>query len=174
MGRIADRLDAMTIKANSPDGTIRSTLVGRSQLSLEFTSGGYERRDERELEHQLAKLATLTWTAYFRGYTEVVTSEGMTVMAAPEDEWNSHDRRYQEELREVEGRGESKNGHVKARTLALLRWQVRIKDGAVRKLSEPEFVNEALTAAGRAIKDYRVKSTQLRKEFFGPGLAVVP
>lgn len=169
---IAEKLDGLTIQSSSPDGRIRAVLTGRTNLKLEFWPGGYGEYTERDLEHQLSRLATLTWTGYRRGYTEIVTAAGLEVVLEPGDEWNSRDRRYQEERLEVEGRGESARGSVRTRTLALLRWQFKIKDGTLRAVPEAAFVREALGAVGLAIKDYRSQSTRLRQEYFGAGLAV--
>lgn len=169
---IAERLDKLSIRSSSPDGNIRSILTGRTNLKLEFRSGGYEANTERELEHQLSRLATLTWTSYRRGYTEIVTSAGLEVVFEPGDEWNSHDREYQQARLEVEGRGESGDGTVRTRTQALLRWQFKIKDGTVKRLPEADFTREVLVAVRLAIKDYRSQSSELRQKYFGPGFAM--
>lgn len=168
---IAEKLDGLTIRASSPDGNIRSVLEGRTKLRLEFRPDGYRAYTERELEHQLSRLATLTWTSYRRGYTEIVTSAGLEVVFEPGDEWNSHDREYQKVRLEVEGRGESGDGTVRTRTQALLRWQFKIKDGTVKRLPEADFTRETLSAVRLAIKDYQSQSAELRQKYFGPGFA---
>lgn len=169
MESVADRLKAMRVSVTSPDNQIRVTLRGQSDVSMEFRPGCYERYGERALEHQCAQVATLVWTGYRRAYEKVITDAGMSVVVEPEDQWNKGKKRYHEIRRQIEGNGTSIGGNVRVKTLALLRWQVRIADGTIARLGEKEFIQEALSAVTVAIKDYRLAASAMREKYFGTG-----
>ena len=167
MENVGERLKAMQVSVTSPDNKIRGILHGQSDISMEFRPDSYRQYRERDLEHQCAQLATLVWTGYRRGYEKVIRDAGMTPILEPNDQWDKTKKRYHEIRRQIEGKGTSLGGHVRVKTQALLRWQIRIADGTLETLDEKEFTREILSAVAVAIKDYRFAASAMRKKYFG-------
>jgi hypothetical protein len=166
MGIMADRLDSMVVTANSPDGQVTATVSKREQVDIEFRRGAYRRYDERTLEHQLARMATLAWIGYRRGYFEALSAANGETIRGDEEEWDANRRRFQQARAAVVAEGASPTGWIRAEATGLTHWRVRIEDGALTQLTEDEFRSEARGTVAALLMDYDEKMLALKDEFF--------
>lgn len=171
MSTLRERLDALTVEATSPDGQIKTRLVGDDDLTLAFRPGAFDKYDERGLEHQLERLAVLTWITYRRGYfTALHPDDPDAAKEAQKPHWNTKYRRYHEAVAEMVGKGPAPSGLLEMRSKGLAHWKVRIQDGALKRLGEEQFIKEALAAFARVRADSEMKRTLLKDEHFGLNL----
>jgi hypothetical protein len=168
MGELADRLDRVVVRETSPDGRIIATQVHRNQITLQFLPGAYWRYDESMLEGQLTALARAVRSSCQRTFYETVSEvTGLSVTAAEaERELDGHDRRFREAQRELQVRAGSPGDWITVEIQGLDRWHIRIKKGALRRLSEERFVAEAMAVLGELLAAYRDRDRELREEFF--------
>jgi hypothetical protein len=158
----ADQLDTMTIRATSPDGQIQLTFSGGSDITLTFRTGAYARYRERPLESQLARLATGVWTGYRRGYLQAI---GETA-GGDQPSTDERRRRFQDARARMLATAESPRGFVRVEAVGLMRWRVDIRDGALTRLTEQQFVTEANAAAKALLADYAAKMVHLKDTIF--------
>jgi hypothetical protein len=72
MGEFVDRLARLVVNAASPDGRINLELRQPDQVVVSFAPGAYRSYTAGRLAHQLAQLAALAWTRYYRDYRKAV------------------------------------------------------------------------------------------------------
>lgn len=174
MASIGEHLDRMVVTVNSPDERIHAQVTNYHDVDIWFSTGAYDRYDEDELAHQLARLGVLTWVAYHRGRSEAYQkSQGLSAQelaAAERPATDPHQRRYEEELNAVEAEGVSSGGTVRIRTRGLMQWDVVIEPGTTRRLGEAAFLNELHTAMRSLLGDREVKIITLKSEYFDIGI----
>jgi hypothetical protein len=168
MGELADRLDRVIVQETSPDGGITATQAHRNQITLQFRPGAYRRYDEPTLAGQLAELARAVRTSCRRSFYETVSEvTGRSITAGEaERELDGRDRRFRDAQRALHVGVRSPGGWIIGETQGLDHWRVRIRNGALRTLSEREFVAEATAGLGSLLGAYRDRDRQLRDEFF--------
>ncbi|MBN1170985.1 MAG: hypothetical protein JXA67_02320, partial [Micromonosporaceae bacterium] len=144
---ISDYLDKMVVTALSPDRNIRARISDYTNVELGFRPNVYDRYSESDLSHQLARLGLLTWVSYHRGRTEAYQkSQGLSADELAEAEKPSPDgrrQRYEKTLNEITGVGVSAGRVVRIRTTGMMQWEVDLKPGALRQLTEDRFLAEA-------------------------------
>jgi hypothetical protein len=166
MGVMADRLDSMVVRAVSPDRKIEATVVSRDQVSLRFGAGTYRRYDERTLEHQLARLATLVWVEYRRGYFQALSEATGETIRGDEPEEDLQRRRFRQAQAEMVVRGVSAGGLIEVESTGLAQWRVTLERGITRRLTEEQFLSEARGAVAALLADYYMKMVSLKDEFY--------
>lgn len=166
MGEIRDRREALTVRAESPDGGIRAILTGGRFQTLGFRPGRYHRYREPELEHQLARLATLLFTGHSRGMRMIKERAGVRSYDDPAMAVDATERRYLEAVRSFTATGAGRLDLVRVQTVGMLRWRCRIRPGTVTTLSEDEFVAEATAAATAARANVSRQIARIKDECF--------
>jgi hypothetical protein len=167
MGELVDRLNRVIIQEYSPDGGITAIQQHQNQVTLEFRSGAYRRYSEAGLEAQLAALADAVRISCQRSFYETIsdfTGRSITAREAAQ-QLDGADRRLHEAQRELRVEVTSPGGWITGETQGLDRWQIRIRDGALRTLSEEEFVAEATAGLRDLLGVYRDRDRDLRDEF---------
>jgi hypothetical protein len=157
--------DPMVVEVSSPDRQIFARLSGEDDVTLWFAPGAYLRYDERQLAHQLARLATLLWVAYQQAYQRA-WSEPTGTPAPTRGPQDAVRRAFRQEQLELAVAGVSPYGFVTVRSVGLLTWEVDIREGTPRQLSEQEFLQEALDAARMLLDDYFAQTHRLKDEYF--------
>lgn len=94
-----------------------------------------------------------------------VTGRSVTAELA-ERELDGRDRRFHQAQRAVRAGGVSPGAWIAAETQGLDHWRIRIKGGALRALSEHEFMAGATAVLERVLAAYRGRDRGLRDEFF--------
>lgn len=169
MGIMADRLNKMVVTVSSPDGQIEGVLRDRDAVSVEFRVGTYRRYQERTLEYQLARLATLLWTGYQRGYNDAVAAATGRPVQDGRHLWDARRRAFRDAQAATVAEGMSVGERVFITNTGMLSWQVVIKDGTIAAVDEKEFAVECVSAFDRLMMDYRHKMALLRAEHYGTG-----
>jgi hypothetical protein len=162
MGELASRLERITVEATSPDGRIRAWVRGQLELDIEFGMRAYRSHDDAELSRQLGQLATLTWTRYHREYIEVENA----FLDWSAQEQDAHDRLFEEQAEQLTVVGSSPGGWVTVRSRALARWDVHLVPGVQQQLTEQQFVDEVVGAAGHTVRAYRAARARLLDQFY--------
>lgn len=171
MALLRDRLSSLKVNVTSPDGQLKARLVGGNDLTLAFRPGTYRHYNERDLEHQLERLAVLTWVGYRRGYFEAMAeTSGQTVDEVQKPHWDAKYRRYYEAVAEMVAKGESPSGAIKARSKGFAFWKVRIEDGTIEAFDENRFLSEAVATFRQVRVNGEHQRTFLKDEFFGLNL----
>ncbi|HIV59008.1 MAG TPA: hypothetical protein H9902_13735 [Candidatus Stackebrandtia faecavium] len=165
MGALAEKLDNMVAAANSPDQKISAKVSQRSKITLKFSPGSYETYSQGSLEHQLARLAELTWIKWQRGYEEALHSRNMRVMK-PELAKDEATRKFLENRLDIESFGESDDGFVRVKTRGLRQWKVKIKPDILPELDEETFSRSCMKAVATVIADYNQKNEAYKKELY--------
>jgi hypothetical protein len=168
MGELVDRLERLAVEAWSPDGRMAATAEGRYQVRLRFVSGAYRKYDEVELGHQLAQLATVLWTRYRREYTEIVAAFHDDDDPATDEE--PRDRIFRERLEQLDVSGTSAQGSIALRSRALVRWEVVVTEGTLRRLTEEQFLGELDSAIADILGDYQAQLITLTDELYDIGV----
>jgi hypothetical protein len=166
MGELADRLDRVIVQETSPDGRITATQTHRSEVTLQFGRGAYRRYTEAMLEGQLAGLARAVRASCQRSFYETlsaVTGQSITAGEA-ERELDGAERRLYEAQRALCVEITSPGGWITAETQGLDHWRIRIENGALRALSEEEFVAEATVGLRDLLAAHRDRDRELRDE----------
>jgi hypothetical protein len=171
---MSERLDAMVVEAASPDRQVEARLSGED-VDLWFVPHAYRRfaearHGERELAHQLARLAALLWVAYRQGYQRIV-GEATGTRARAGSVLIGRRRDFRRAQAELVADGRSSTGLVTLRSVGLVTWDVTIGDGTLRRLSEEQFVHETRGAARTLLDDHFEKTRLLKDRHFGLDLA---
>lgn len=173
MTTLRDLLASLKVNVTSPDGHIKARLAGGDDLKIAFRPGAYQDYKERELEHQLERLAVLAWVGYRRGYFEAMAkSSNQTVDEVKKPHWDAKYRRYYKAVEEMVAQGESPSGVIRARSKGFAFWKVRIEDGALEAMDEEQFLSEALATFRKVRANGEAQRTLLKDEYFG--LAIPP
>lgn len=169
MGALADELADQIVRVHSPDGLVTATVSGR-QLDISFAAGAYSSYDERSLSHQLAKLGTLTLTAYRRSQRvvmarafddDLVTDDGI--------EYGLERRHYRQRLANIVVAGTSPDDSVQIRINSLASWEVTIADGTLRRLPQYSFVAALGQAVAEVLARHRREVAIAIDEVYGFG-----
>lgn len=167
MGEFAELLERLTVRADSPDGRIVGVVQGRMQVEIRFADGAYRSYDELGLGHQLSQLAAVLWSRYRREYDEVTD---LYRGGAPAPYEQPEEGVFRERRAALVARGRSAQGWVEASSRGLVRWEVVVGSGALRKLTESEFLGELDTAVADILRDWRLKTVVLSDEVYGIGV----
>lgn len=129
-------------------------------MDVRFTHGAYRRYTERDLGHQLARLATLLWTGHRQEYQRRVGTSSHTVRL------QGKRADFRNALADVAVEGVSPDRSTRVRCVGMLRWEVVVSDGTVRRLAEQEFVAGLLAAVSATLADYFAAAHRLKDEIF--------
>ncbi|MBT8226035.1 MAG: hypothetical protein HKP61_12355 [Dactylosporangium sp.] len=166
--------DTMAVSITSPDQNIHIRILDISNIKLWFRSRSFDRYDEERLAHQLGRLGSTAWITYHRRQSEAYRrAQGLSAdeLAAAERPSDSpHRRRFQEALHAVEGEGVSPSGAIRVRTTGLLRWNVTIEPGTLRRLGEDRFRSEVHATIRALLQDREMKIIILKSDYFDLGL----
>jgi hypothetical protein len=171
VGEVADRLKDLSVTVSSPDGNIQAQVVGGRPRPLTFRTGAYKRYTETQLAHQLARTATLLFVGRDRGVQAIMEEAGLHRPRRPSEALDEAQRRYLAALPNIYATGLGPRELVRFETTGLVHWQCTIADGALRYLSEREFVGEVMGAAQKVLDNHRYETALLRNEHFGSRLA---
>ncbi|MFY1686339.1 hypothetical protein [Plantactinospora sp. WMMB782] len=174
MPHIGEYLDNMVVTVDSPDERIRARVSNYHDVEITFAPGAFDRYDEEQLSHQLARLGVTTWVAYHRARSEAYRlSQGLSSDELADAERPSDDpyrRQYEVELNAIEGEGVSAGGAVRVRTYGLMQWNVDIEPGSIRRLGETAFLAELHSAMKSLLSDREMKIIGLKSEYFDIGI----
>jgi hypothetical protein len=167
MGVLADRLDNMRVRVQSPGGKIAAELRGRTDVRLSFSPESYRYFNEWDLERQLAALARLLWAARMREYYAAVSEAfGETITGeSPPQTWR--DQEYYSARDSIVAEGRSADGRIQLAVRGMTEWTVRIADGSLRTLTEDEFCARVGEAAAELISDQFAKIRELKNQIYG-------
>jgi hypothetical protein len=160
-----EQRDATVVEVSSPDAQIFARLSGQDDVTLWFAPGVYVRYDEHRLAHQLGRLATLLWVASRQAYQRA-WSEATGTPASSRGPQETRRRDFRQAQLALTVTGISPYGFVTVYSAGLLSWEVDLREGTCRQLSEQEFVQETLDAARMLLDDYFAKTHRLKDEYF--------
>jgi hypothetical protein len=168
MGELADRLELISVRASSPDGGIEGTVRGRLQVDVRFAPGAYRRYTDSALGHQLAQLGAVLWSRYRREYTETVAAVRAADNLVVDDD--PQDVAFRERMEALVVQGTSAQGWISLRSRALVHWEVEVGAGAIRQLSEEEFLAELSGVIADIPRDWQGKLIILTDEIYDIGV----
>lgn len=164
MTSLGDRLDAIHLRVRVPGTDIEAELRDRTNVTISFSDGGYEWLAEPGLEHHMARLARLLYTAWVRAYRDALSDAFRSAMGDPPDQRERDFLAARAQLREC---GASSDGRVTISATDMHEITVRIAAGTVRALSEREFVSDTGEAVAALLADRRAKVRELKLRYFG-------
>jgi hypothetical protein len=167
MADLRDRIHAIHARASSPDGAISAELRNRSQLTLSFAPGWYDRCDESDLERKLAALASLLWVDRMREYWKVRSDDAGERITGEPKPISPRAVRYRDERDALVARGRSADGRVSVSAEGMRNWTVKVAPGTVRGIDEYEFAAAAGQAAAELIQDQYQKIAALKLKIYG-------
>lgn len=163
MTSLADRLDAIRLKVRVPGTDIEAELRNRTDVTISFGDGGYQWMAERDLEHHMASLARLLYTAWVRAYHATLSDAFLSAMNASSDQRERDFLAARAQLRE---RGASSDGRITISARDMHDITVRIMPGTLRLLSEGQFVADTREAVAALLADRRSKVRELKLRYF--------
>jgi hypothetical protein len=171
VGVLAERMERLVVRVQSPDRYISAVLSHPLHLDVTFTPGTYRRYREHALERQLDVVATRLWTGHRRGYLHAL-SEALGEPDRGERDQDAmdidpHSRRYQEAAASIVARGESPGRDIHVTTTALVRWEFAISTGTVHRVGEDQFRRDLVIAARSVLDGYLAQVRELKNEHFG-------
>jgi hypothetical protein len=162
MSSLGDRLDAIELHVRVPGTEIEAHLRRRDEITISFGPDRYAWLGERDLEHYLASLARLLYTAWSRAYRAALSDAFLAAMG-PEDQ---RDRDFLAARSELHERGVSNDGRITITAVDMRDITVRITDGTLRVRTEQEFVAGTREAVAALIKDHMSKVHELKMKYF--------
>jgi hypothetical protein len=162
MGTLGDQLSNIHLRVRVPGTEIQGELRHRSEISISFGPGTYQRLRESHLEHYLATVARLLYAGWTREYRSALSSSLLEV-DPPKDARN---RAYEEAKNHIKASGSSADGRITVSAVGLQNFTVRITPGTLRELSEQEFIAGARAAATAFGDDHRTRIRELKTQFF--------
>lgn len=170
---VGDRLQAMTVQTESPDGKIWARVHDYTQLTVGFYPFTYEQYDEPGLSYQLSRLGILTWVAWSRERTDIYRrTVDLTTEEAERAPWTEDParRQYDAELNAIEAEGVSAHGALRIRTLGMMQWQVDIEPHTLRRFDQHTFAGEIRSAFEALMADRRRRLIILKSDYFDLGI----
>ncbi|GAA2471298.1 hypothetical protein [Winogradskya humida] len=167
MGELADRIQAMRVRASTPDGSITADLTDRDRLTLHFPQGFYELCTESDLERRLTHLASLLWVARTREYWRTFSDHTGQQITGEDTPISARDIDWRTERDEIIARGYSPDGRIAVKAVGMRQWQVDIAPGTVRALDERQFTAAVAQAATELVQDQFAKIAALSNKYYG-------
>jgi hypothetical protein len=153
VGELADRLDALRVRAALPDGSLTAELTGRDDVTL--TIRDYAQLTEPDLSRRLAQLARLLWARRMAEYFRVRSDVTGQPVTHESPALGRQDREFQAARDDLHAHGQSADGRIQVEARGMREWTVRIQPGTLRTLDETEFVAAVREAAAALIADQR-------------------
>lgn len=167
MGKLADLLDALTVKTKSPDGLIEAVYSQRSSVKFSFEEDAYEGYATADLEFQLGSLLTSLWGGVRQGQARAFTEiTGKAVQLDP-NSWDSRRRRFRADRDELTVYGVSARGFISIHSIGLKEWDVGIDDDATVDLGKDQFLSECTTAFTELLRHHISETSKLREQHYG-------
>jgi hypothetical protein len=142
-------------------------LRHRSEVTLSFAPGWYDRCVEGDLERRLAGLAALLWVARTREYWATVSDVTGDYATHQDKPISPRDVEFAETRDALVARGSSVDGRVRLCVEGMRRWTVRVAPGTVRALDEHQFASAVGQAAAELIQDQFRKIALLKYAIYG-------
>lgn len=167
MGTFAELMAGQDEEVTSPDGNIIARVTAGEIKGLAFRPGTYRQYNDAALEQQLAGLSRLVWVARTRARRNALRA----ALDGPYDPEpmrpdSSQARQATEEQENLVVTVAM--SHVSVRVKGGTSWQVRVKAGTVREVSEEMFLREVASAAKSAIGQWRARMHMVRQDAYGP------
>lgn len=121
----------------------------------------YDFISESALEQELAKLARLLHAGWVRQYRAALDGTGISI--EPQDR---HDRNFIEERSSIRASGSSGDQRITLSTLGMEDFSAELKRGAVRELTEKQFVSCVAEAASGLFEDFQYQANQLHERCY--------
>ncbi|MEV5704473.1 hypothetical protein [Actinoallomurus sp. NPDC052274] len=168
---LADRLLSLTVTATSPDGRINATFGDRGgRIELAFRPGDYRHYSGTSLEQELSRLAMRVMAGYVRAQTKLIDAAVPDVLHDDAIEYGLEDREFRRHLAAIRTAATSPDGRITVVSQALVRWDVRIADGTVGRVSEDAFTAGLLAAFHEVLTRHQAEVRRLKDEHYGSGI----
>jgi hypothetical protein len=167
VGRLADRLAALSVGVSSPDGSIQAAARAGEFAGITFSPEAYVRYTEADLAHQLARTATLLYIGHERAVQQAMEEVGLRRVTEPAQARDEPQRRFLEAVQKIFVIGSGSRELVSLETTGMVSWQCRIAAGTLQQLAEWELVAEVTEAARAVLRGSSLEKAFLKNEFFG-------
>jgi hypothetical protein len=161
MSSLGERLDAIRLRVEVPGTEIVAELRRRDDVTISFGPDRYQWLGERDLEHHMASLARLLYTAWVRAYRNALSDAFLDAMGATDQ----RDRDYLTARAQLRERGVSGDGRITITAVDMRDIEVRIIDGTLRVLTEQQFAASTREAVTALLNDRRTKVRELKMRF---------
>lgn len=161
MTDLANRLDNIHVRVRIPGADISAELRNRTDITLEFAEGVYEFISEPILEGLLESGARLLFTGWRRQYLAAIDETGLSI-----DADDQHDLNFMAERAEIEAFGRSADQRITVSTAGMKEFNVNLKPGTLREVSEAEFSDSIGRASAEMISDFQRKVSDLKIRYY--------
>ncbi|ADD44432.1 hypothetical protein [Stackebrandtia nassauensis] len=168
MGRLADTLDALSVRALSPDHRIQGQLHHRTKVDISFTSEDsyYEYKSEQAVAAQLSAVLNALIVGRNEGFCAAVR-EVTDLRLDDRPHWDARRRRFREERDGAPLEGQSAGGWLTVASVGLRDANATVKPGAFDELDASGFLIEVHSAIADLWKDQAMAMSYLRRTHFG-------
>lgn len=164
----AEKLTAMTVRAQSPDDRVLGTFRGDDRIEVGFADheAYYEYQEETALAHQISTLLNSMSQARADG-SKALLREANGRDRDDDSHWNAKRRRFREERDGFLAEGKSHGGHVQISAIGLRNWTVSVSRGTFETMDEEQFLAEFDSAISEFWDDYAQELYLLKVEIYG-------
>lgn len=168
MGRLADKLDALTVRALSPDRQIQGELRQRTKIDISFAAEGsyYEYKSEQSIAAQLSAVLNALIIGRHEGFRAAVR-EVTDLTLDDHPHWDARRRRFREERDNAPLEGQSASGWLKVTSVGLRDAKATVAPGAFEELDASGFLAEVQSAIADLWKDQAMAMSYLRRTHTG-------
>ncbi|MGH3734242.1 MAG: hypothetical protein ACRDT6_01230 [Micromonosporaceae bacterium] len=162
-------LDGTTLTVRSLDQKIGWELTDGRDVEMWFEGDNYTYRkySDGELGAQLAGLLAKMWSAQ-RSAHLAVFAQTVPQFVDDSDPVSGRDKLFEDGQQALRVSGASKSGRVEIAAVGMARWDVRIKPGTTREVSDAECLSDFWEAFAALVDSYRRSMAELRREIYPP------
>lgn len=163
MGRLAERLNAITLHASDGHGGIWADVAGRGRdVRLTFAEGVYDNIDEQVLSGSLERICRVLWNEWQRHYLAATNETALNVGMN-----DQHDRNFFIERDRLMASGQAANNRMVISSVGMKNFSVYITPGSTRIVPEEQVSSDFAQAVTALIEDYRRKTSELKERYYG-------
>ncbi len=166
MGRLAERLDALTVRVKSPDSRILGKLF-QERIDVEFVDDDayFEYATAAELEQQLDKVLFALMEAH-RNATRAAVTELTSFTFEDGPHWDACQRRFRAKRDDILAAGFSKCARVAVSSVGLADAKVEIAPKIMDDCNDAQFLRLFHEAAANMRWDWKIQLWELKKTAF--------
>lgn len=163
---IDNPVNSLEVVVSTPDEQAFGRIRGRTEFTIWFAPGYYDKAGDSDVSWQLQRLGRLLFAARMREYyrlRSLAFRRTVTREAAPV---TARDHEYVERREAVVAEATALDGRFKASATGMQHWSVQIDPGTVAEVDEATFCAAVSAAGTTLVEDQFAKIRGLKTEIY--------